>query len=346
MSYVIRPVRLEDREAISVHAANSAASLSLPRIPHLLEQKIQNSIYNFSEDVRFPANEFYFFTLEELSTGECVGVSGINSKTGVHEPMFFYKMEGIPTDKSIREMESVLEILRPVKEINGPSEVCALFLDSKHRKEGLGKLLSFSRFLFMADFPKRFDSHVFANMIGFIEEGDVCPFWDSLGRRFFHVDFPTLMARLHYNRSFINSLIPPLPIYVSLLPPAVQKLIGQTHPSTAPALHILLNEGFAFTKKIDPFDGGPVVASKITEIKTVKQSKVGNIGEIYDKPRNVERHLISNRRINYRCTFGELNVDKNGKISILKETAEALDVKENDSIRFVPLPLKGSSKAS
>ncbi len=341
MNYVIRPVTLKDRDAVIKHAQASSSSLSLPRIPHLTDLKLKRSVENFAAEIQFPVNEFYLFALEDLNTQECVGLSGINSKTGVHEPQFFYKLERIPTDRSIPEMDGMIEILRPIQEYNGPSEICALFLNEKHRKEGLGKLLSFSRFLFMADFPDRFDPVVFANMIGVIlGDEEVCPFWDSVGRRFCHVDFSTLMGRLHYNRSIITSLIPPLPIYISLLDPDVQKMIGQTHPNTSPALHILLTEGFTFTKKIDPFDGGPVVSCKLKDIRTIKESKTAEIGKINAQSQGFERHLISNRRIDYRCTFGELQIGHEGKATLLKETAEALGVKEGDSIRFIPLPSK------
>lgn len=341
MSYVLRPAQEKDFEDVTRLALEASSGLtSLPKNPHLLQRKILKSLEHFQLDIHTPIQEFYLFVLEDMTTHQCVGVSGIYSKTGVTdaEPLFWYRMEEIPTNQSMPEMPNYFDILRPIQEVNGPTEICALFLENAHRKEGLGKLLSFGRFMFIADHLPRFEATIFANMRGMILPNDISPFWDALGRRFCDVDFLTLMNMLHHSREFITSLIPPFPIFVSLLPPEVQKLIGKTHPATAPALHLLLKEGFAFTKKIDPFDGGPIVAAPTLEIRTIKTSRTGTVNKIVDAL-NAEagKYLISNRRIDFRCCLGTMEVNEAGDATLPRMIADGLEVKVGDKIRFFSL---------
>ncbi len=336
MSYVIRPVEERDFEDVTKLAqeASVGINLSLPRNANLIKIKILTSIDNFASDIKFPTNEFYLFALEELKTRKCIGVSGIQSKNGVNDPLFLYKLEGIWTNRLLPQMIDPLEILRPIKEVNSPTEICTLFLQKEHRKEGLGKKLSFSRLMFMADDLNRFDSTVFANMQGVIQAKDICPFWDALGRKFCNITFLTLMNMIHHNREFISGLIPPLPVYVTLLPDEVQKLIGQTHPSTTPALNLLLREGFSYTQKIDPFDGGPIISSPTQEIHAIKVSQTVKIGAIEEVDAAIEKYLISNRKIEFRCVLASLKLDGKNKVTVSSSTAKALKVEIGDNVRI------------
>lgn len=97
----------------------------------------------------------------------------------------------------------------------GSSELCTLFLDPKWRKEGNGYLLSKSRFLFMAAFRERFNEKVVAEMRGVIDEHGYSPFWESLGKRFFAMEF----SRADYlcgtgQKAFIAALMPKHPLYI------------------------------------------------------------------------------------------------------------------------------------
>jgi len=341
MSYVLRPVQEEDTEDVTRLAMEATSGLtSLPKNPHLLQRKILKSIEHFKLDLHYPTQEFYLFVLEEVATRRCVGVSGIYSKTGVSEsePLFWYRLEKLSTNRSLPEMRDYYEILRPIQEVNGPTEICALFLDPNYRKEGLGKLLSFGRLMFIADHLPRFEETLFANMRGMILPNDQSPFWDAIGRRFCDINFLTLMNMLYHNRGFVTALIPPFPIFIPLLAPEVQQLIGTTHPATAPALNLLLREGFAFTKKIDPFDGGPVVAARTLEIKTIKESHVGKISHIIeDTELGGDKYLISNRNITFRCCMGTLNIDSSGDLGLSRSIANALEVHEGESLRYFSL---------
>jgi len=79
------------------------------------------------------------------------------------------------------------------------------------------------------------------------------------GRHFFEVDFPTADALSFQNKKFIADLMPKHPIYIPLLPPEAQAVIGNVNDASRTALSILEREGFEFNGMVDIFEAGPVV---------------------------------------------------------------------------------------
>ena len=74
-------------------------------------------------------------------------------------------------------------------------------------------------------------------MRGVIDEHGYSPFWQSLGKRFFSMEF----SRADFlcgtgQKAFIAELMPKHPIYTHFLSQEAQDVIGQVHPQTAPAL--------------------------------------------------------------------------------------------------------------
>lgn len=142
------------------------------------------------------------------------------------------------------------------------------------RKEGNGYLLSKSRFMFMAAFRDKFNDKVVAEMRGVIDEHGYSPFWQSLGKRFFSMDF----SRADFlcgtgQKAFIAELMPKHPIYTHFLSQEAQDVIGQVHPQTAPARAVLEKEGFRYRNYIDIFDGGPTLECDIDRVRAIR--KVG-----------------------------------------------------------------------
>ena len=75
------------------------------------------------------------------------------------------------------------------------------------------------------------------------------------------------------NKEFIRALFPADSIYISLLPYAVQELIGQVGPETKGVEKMLRRIGFEYADRIDPFDGGPHFIAKTDDITLVKHTK-------------------------------------------------------------------------
>lgn len=329
---VIRPIEMKDLDAYMQFAFVATSGITnLPKEKKLLVDKIKRSEEAFAKK-KDPEIGFdgYIFVLEDTKTGELGGTCAIKARTGRKGPLYFYKIE-TDTTKGVE-----IRYLRPVKYESAPTEVCALFIMPEYRKSNLGRLLSLSRFLFIANFPDRFDENIFAEMRGTIDKTHVAPFWNGLGRHFYNVEFNKIIEMQGSSRNFIPEILPKYPIYITFLPREAQDAIGVVHPDTKPALAMLELEGFEFTNEIDLFDGGPRIAAKTNKIRTIKKSQVAVI-EVEDVYQQSEMMLISNTSLNFRCTTGRIEIKNPDHVLISPDLAQVLQVKKGDKVRYVPL---------
>ena len=232
--------------------------------------------------------------------------------------------------------QDTARLLQIVNEYHGVTEIGALYLTPEYRRGGLGKLLSRSRYLFLAEHPERFTDPVMAEMRGVIDDQGHSVFWDSLGRCFLHMDF-SRADYLHYRGNFqiIVDLLPEYPVYTRLLPEDAQAVIGLTHPETVPALELLKREGFRFEGCINVFDGGPQLHVPRELIRSVRESETSTITRIVGRCQG-PAHLIANTRLqDYRVCQGALSRSGDDELEIESATASALEVGTGDRIRFV-----------
>lgn len=331
--FVIRPIRAGDIDALEEIAMSATLGItSLPKNRASLEKKLEHALASFEKEVSAPENELYLFVIENSETKTVGGTTAIVSKTGVESPAYFYNVETVSRADGDRRPE--LKILHPTAHINGPSEICSLFLKKEFRHEGLGKLLSFCRFLFIAAHPERFDSMTIAEMRGVIKDDLSSPLWSSLGHHFYRATFLEAMEMRDKEQFRIADIIPEYPIYVPLLTKAAQEVIGKVHPNTKPALKMLKEQGFSMTNEIDLFDGGPKIEASTAEIKAVKKSTTATIGSIEESVEGDKRAVISNNRLDFRCCEGFIKKQKNGKAILPRDVAEALGVEIGDTVRY------------
>jgi arginine N-succinyltransferase len=336
LMYVIRPISSKDQEAFEHFAFSASIGLTnLPKNKERLKRKILMSEISFSKDISAPKDEIYLFVLEDIKTGNVVGTSGILSRVGYPHQAFFYQIETLQIDSDVAEVPKEQQILRVVPETTGSSEICSLYLLPEYRKGGLGKLLSLSRFLFIASFPKRFEKRIVAELRGKIDENGSAPFWEGLGRHFCQISFQELYARLDKNRNFISEILPDHPIYVSLLPQTAQEAIGQTFEHTKPALKMLQKEGFTQSSYIDLFDGGPLMEASAGNIRSIKNSRTASI-ELSNTEVFGEEALISNKNLDFRACMGKIHYISDHRVIIQKDVADALRLKKDDIIRYLP----------
>ena len=191
----------------------------------------------------------------------------------------------------------------------------------------------------MAEHLQRFDPVVIAEMRGVIDDRGGSPFWDAIGKHFFEIDFPKADYLSMVNKKFIADLMPTHPIYVPLLPPEAQAVIGQVHDQTRPAWKMLSDEGFAFTGMIDIFEGGPVVSCRRDTIRTVRQSHRSTIVEVADHlaGSELEEQIIANTRRDFRVCKGQVEVNGDQGVRITNQTALSLQAKVGDVVRHVSL---------
>lgn len=335
--YIIRPITMHDFETLEGFAHAAALGMTgLPRNRNALQHKIGKSIESFEREVTTPIDEHYQFILEDISTGKIGGTCGVSSRTGILNPHYYYKIENIHPHSSTLAVPKTMSLLRVVSYSNGPSEIRALYLAPQLRREGLGRLLSLSRFLFMAAFPKRFATTTFAEMRGFLDSEERSPFWEHVGRHFLDIDFADLMLLLTTGRSFIPDMIPQYPLYVSLLPKEAQQVIGVTHENAKPALRMLHQQGFTDTKEVDLFDAGPKISAVTAEIASIKHSSTATVAKITTNEATTSKtHIMSNERLTFRACVGGVVATNPQEVSISEECAHALEVGAGDVIRFI-----------
>ncbi len=140
--------------------------------------------------------------------GQLVGISCIFSKVGGYEPFYAYKMVDRTIHCSALDATRHVTSLHLQKIHDGPTEIGSLFLRPEYRSKGRGRLLSLSRFAFIAAHPKRFSNEVIAEMRGVVHEDGTCPFWDAIARHFFEMDFPQADSLSTISKTFIEELMP------------------------------------------------------------------------------------------------------------------------------------------
>ncbi len=272
---VIRPVAPKDLGDLLALAAEAGAGMTnLPADPERLTNKIAQSVASFDDPEHDPQDALYFFVLEDPTTARVVGTAGLVTGVGYRRP--FYTFRRLTLVNTSRELDchQPLTVLQMVDDFRGATELGMLYLAPPYRRDHLGRFLSKSRFVFMAQQPARFGDLVIAELRGVVDDQGHSPFWAALGQHFFPMDYRRadwLSALGHHQ--FIADLMPKHPIYTCLLPLTAQAVIGHTHPHTAPARRLLEGEGFRFEGSVDVFDAGPTVQCPLKNIATLRDCR-------------------------------------------------------------------------
>ncbi len=295
---IVRPVRSSDLPAL-IELARSTGNTGLTTFPaneERLARRVGWAEKSFSGEAARGDTD-YLFVLEN-DEGLVVGISAIAGAVGLREPWYNYRV-GLTVSAS-RELATLfrsvsasreLDIYREIptlflaNDLTGNAELCSLFLRSDYRNGRNGHLLSKSRMLFIAEYPQLFGKKIMAEMRGMADAHGRSPFWESLGRHFFKMEF----SQADYltgvgNRAFIAELMPKFPLYTCFLSEAARSVIGRVHPDTEPALAMLEREGFAYQGYVDIFDAGPAIECETQRIRAVRDSEtlvlaVGTPGE-------------------------------------------------------------------
>lgn len=331
---IFRPISLSDLDSfLSICKQAPLGFYALPKTPQLVEHRLTRSLGSFKKEIDNPEKALYFFVAEDLETKTILGVSAINASTGGAEPLYFFKQEQVEISSPLSAVVKNITLLNPVSYPNGPSEVCALFVLPPYRHSGVGKLLSFARFLFIKSFPERFTSNIFAELRGPIDQNNSSPFWEGIGRHFFDMPITQVHEMLEYGRSFISQFLPKHPIYTNLLSKEVQESIGQVDLLAQGAFTMLRMLGFELTGEVDLFDAGPKLLASRENITVIKNSITATVVDIKEiLPTETEESLLSNKELNFRSCYARISFVEPDTVLIEKQTAEALNVKVSDTL--------------
>ena len=224
-------------------------------------------------------------------------------------------------------------IMLLVNEYSGTTEVGTLFVESKMRGTGAGRLISQARYMLIAAAPQRFAETVISELRGRVDKDGYSPFWEALGRKFFKMDFNEAdKITAETDNQFITDLMPKYPIYRELLTQEAQDVIGKTHPDGKGAKRLLEAEGFRFENSVDIFDAGPTMVVPRDQIRTVKDSHV--VAAIMDDDiKATHRGLVSNNKVeNFRAVYTRLTFTDEG-VNLSGEVMAALGINQDDQVR-------------
>ncbi|PTS82634.1 arginine N-succinyltransferase [Pseudomonas sp. HMWF032] len=337
---IVRPVRSTDLPALLQLARSTGAGLTtLPANEERLAHRVGWAEKTFrGEAARADAD--YLFVLED-DNGEVVGISAVAGAVGLREPWYNYRVGLTVSASQELNIHRQIPTLFLANDLTGNSELCSLFLRSDQRSGLNGRLLSKARFLFIAEFRELFGDKVIAEMRGMSDEQGRSPFWESLGRHFFKMEF----SQADYltgvgNKAFIAELMPKFPLYTCFLSEDARNIIGRVHPDTEPALAMLKGEGFSYQGYVDIFDAGPAIEAETAKIRAVQDSQVlvlaiGTPGD--DAP----QFLIHNRkRDDCRITAASARLAA-GTLVVDAPTAKRLQLSAGDQVRAVAVTARG-----
>jgi arginine N-succinyltransferase len=337
--FVVRPARLSDLDGLFALAEKTGNGLTtLPAHKPVLQKKIEDSIAAFATKDDGTEKLNYLLVLEDLSDGTICGTSALIVGVGLDKPFYSYRILR-QTQLSHEPKKRVdTELLQLSNDFTGAAEVATLFLDADYRRGKLGKLLSKSRYMFMAAHPERFPETVISELRGWLDPDGNSPFWEAIGRHFFGMDFNTADdINGRGNSQFISDLMPKFPIYTALLPEDARAVIGRPHDDGIPAKKLLEKEGFRFSGAVDIFDGGPEMAVHKRAIWTSRKSKTGELGGTVEGEGHDPTHLVANPALdNFRVVVTNVVEGASG-IWLPKDAADALEITTGDVIRYSPI---------
>ena len=333
---VIRPGRIGDLDAMMRLAHSAGPGLTtLPPNEDILGARLKESEEAFAKDVVRPRGELYMLVMENLLTAKVVGCSGILARVGGFDPFYSYEIRSRVHESKALGVRKEVQSLHLVANHAGPSEVGSLYIHPEARGGGAGRLVSLSRFMFMAAFPGRFAEEVIAEMRGVLDDQQESPFWNAVGRHFFEIDFVQADRRCAGNKEFIAELMAEHPIYLALLPEAAQAVVGKVHPDTKPALRLLEQEGLTFGGEVDIFDAGPTYRSPLPEVRTYRESRVGVFEQVTRPDSESALMILSNDALDFRATLGHVQVSPEGGVGLARDVALALGLHLGDTVRYV-----------
>lgn len=333
---LVRAARIEDLSALLKLALEAGSGLtSLPASEERLERRLRTVTASFAGELPV-ADADYLFVLED-GQGQVIGTSGVIAAAGLREPWYSYR-RGLTVTAS-RELNVYRQqpTLFLTNDLTGASSLCSLFLSQPYRHSLAGRLLSRARFIHMAEFASDFAPRVIAEMRGLSDSQGRSPFWDSLGRHFFRMDF----ARADYltgtgSKSFIAEMMPKFPLYACFLSDEARAAMGRVHPDSEPALAMLLEEGLQDQGYIDIFDGGITLEAQFNQVRSIRDSQtlllaIGTPGE------QAQHYLVHNRsRADCRITAAPGRVAA-GTLVVAADTAACLRLRAGTPVRAVSL---------
>ncbi|MGM0522409.1 MAG: arginine N-succinyltransferase [Pseudomonadota bacterium] len=339
----LRPIARDDLEGLQVLAQQTGVGFtSLPDNREFLASKIETAARAF--EARTPKDDrLYFFVLEDEENGELAGCCAIEGQVGREVPFYHYRLGTLAHSSAQLDLHRTIDTLFLSSDHTGDAEVCSLFLRAEYRGEANkhlrnGALLSKARWLFIAQFRDQFPDKVLAEMRGVFDDDNKSPFWESLGKHFFPMDFNEADRLTGLGqKSFIGELMPKFPIYTTFMAEEARACIGQVHRHTRPALEMLKKEGLRWEGYIDIFDGGPTVEAYIDDVRAIRNSQLYTVEVTQSAAQeSVSRWLATTTdMLTFTASWVGRAPRNDGTIVLSEQEAKRLGVATGDTLRLL-----------
>lgn len=279
--FILRQARIEDQDQLLTLAQQLGTAGSLSQDPKELSELLEKAEKSFALEI--PKEDCkYVFVLEDVLRSRVLGCSMITAKQGrPQKPQTYLRVLQKSYSDASTGIKSEHQLLRFEYDEDGPSVIGGLILDQDFRNSpvGLGRLLSWGRFLYMGLHADRFESEVLAELLPPFNEDGTSELWEAFGRRFIDMSYQEADRLSRNNNDFIRNLFPQEDIYTALLSEKAQAVIGQCGPSTRAAQKLLEKIGFAYMNAVDPFDGGPYFMARLKEITLIKRLQKARLSQ-------------------------------------------------------------------
>jgi len=343
---ILRPVEAVDLDDL-LELASQLDSVNLPRDREFLAERIARSQHSFAVAAGREHGDWrqcaYVFVLEDLAVRRCVGTSLILAKNGRPEAPYYW-LEVSSEERYSPELKKrfVHKKLRLRSTVDGPTEVGGLILDSAYRAHPLksGKALSIVRFAFISAHPERFERQLIAEMLSPFDAPGKNRLWDAFGARFTGLPYREADHLSARTKQFIADLFPVDPVYVSLFPEEVQKVIGEPAETAKAAVRILTKIGFQPMNQVDPFDGGPYYGAARDAVVSVRERRELVLPGTSSAPGFGDARPLALLSTEVGGSFraSVVPLDDSGAPVVSAECREILRVKSGDRVSVTPLP--------
>lgn len=337
---VIRDVNKSDLAGLKRLAA-VLNTVNLPNNEETLSAIIDKSVRSFAGKVKDPFEREYLFVLEDPRNGTVVGTSMIIAQHGTFDaPHIYYEVGtrehySASTDRHFRH-----KVLSIAYNYEGPTEIGGLVVDPPFRStpDKPGKQLSFVRFLFIGMHRRLFRERILAELLPPLLPDGRSLLWEACGKKFTGMTYAEADRLSRQNKEFIKELFPSTPVYCSLFPDRVQKVLGEVGPETRGVQRMLERIGFRYTDHIDPFDGGPHFECKTADVSLIRKFRTAKIAPA-DLEEEAEDVLVAFEKDSGRNRFRSVRTQARFDDRIVylpRQAKDALGADEGDKVSLIP----------
>jgi arginine N-succinyltransferase len=341
--FLIREVEPKDIEDL-YKLASMANFINLPKDRSLLSKKIVRSVNSFRNRQKESSEAEYMFVMEDLENSRIVGSSMIAAQHGTpEEPHSFFSV--LPKRKVSRSLHMgfLHQVLRLGFIYDGPSEIGGLVLAPEYRAhpDKLGKLLSFSRFVYVAARRPQFKDEILCELMPPFNDRGESPIWEEIGRKFTNLRYDEADRLSRRNKEFITNLFPEGDIYTCMLSGEAREAIGEVGSETLPVKKMLESIGFTYRNMIDPFDGGPHYWAKTNAIEPVKRSrrikvaKSARPNKALKAQRSSSGIVMSFSKKGLRAAKMEIQFHSANEILLNNDLKEALGIEDSTELWYL-----------